>query len=316
MTKQEFIEKYTEIIHLAILFHEKARFEGILCLQNELNNIPTTNDRDIFKYGLELVIDYIAPEHIEKILDNLINQTDDHDEKTLKLIQKEAVLAIQERLGISRMQEILNAYTDIPLEESYEIIKVFDDIPRVEDYLTSAESDTGILNIVTTLTNLHIQEVLRNCDQNELALSLLGSSDIVKEAFFRNVSPRAKEIIKEEMRYVDLPTLADIEAAQKRMIVLIENWPIPVISDTGMLNIIDFLTNEQIKTIFPDLEQEDLALSLLGASDTVRDAFFRNLSPRAKSIIQDDMAYMRDSTLADIKAAQKRIIALIKKIGE
>jgi len=222
MTRHEFIEKYTEIIHLAILFNEKARRESILSLHNELNNILTTNSRDIFKYGIYLVVGCIDSKHIEKILNHHIVQTEDHDERTLKLIQKEAVLAIQQELNTRIMLAILNSYTDISLAENKEIINAFDDILSEKKELTPAKNDTGKLSIIETLTNKQIQSILRNSDRKDLVLSLLGASNTLREVFFTNMSPGATAIIKEDMVSMRFSTLADIVSAQERLIALIK----------------------------------------------------------------------------------------------
>jgi len=222
MTRQEFIEIYTEIVRLAITFCESTRREGILSLDRRLSKLSITNDRDIFTYGIRLAVDGTEPELTEKILDNLIAQTEDHDKRTLKMIQKEAVLAIQEGLNTRIMLAILNSYTDLSLAENKDIINEINDIPGAKKVLKPSERDTGLLNIVDFLTDKQIQAVLRKCDQNELALSLQGASNAVREAFFRNMSPRAETIIKEDMLSMGQPTPKDIETAQKNMIALIK----------------------------------------------------------------------------------------------
>jgi len=126
MDREVFIEKYTEILRLALRFSEIARRKGIIWLESEVKHITTEDDRDIFKYGITFVIDGIPPEHIENILTQLIIQESDHDTRTLKWIQKEAVLAIQQGLNSRIMEAILNSYTDISLAENEEIIRLME----------------------------------------------------------------------------------------------------------------------------------------------------------------------------------------------
>jgi len=95
-------------------------------LESEVKHITTEDDSDIFKYGITFVIDGIAPEYIENILTQLIIQESDHNTRTLKWIQKEAVFAIQQGSNSRVMLAILNSYTDISLAENKEIINLMD----------------------------------------------------------------------------------------------------------------------------------------------------------------------------------------------
>jgi chemotaxis protein MotA len=94
MPRDEFIKKYTDIVCHALHCHKKARTEGLLALEEELDQ-EKIDARDIFEYGLQFVVDGTEGEIIDKILSNIIKQEKDEDMRTLKTIQKEAVLMIQ-----------------------------------------------------------------------------------------------------------------------------------------------------------------------------------------------------------------------------
>jgi flagellar motor component MotA len=116
MTRDEFVKKYTEIVGHALHCSEKARREGLLALEEESDQ-KKTDDRDVFEYGLRFVIDGADKEIIEKILSNIIKQEKDEDMRTLKTIQKEAVLMIQEGINPRLIYSVLNSYTDIAIKE-------------------------------------------------------------------------------------------------------------------------------------------------------------------------------------------------------
>ncbi len=63
-----------------------------------------------------------------------------------------------------------------------------------------------------------IQAVLKEIDNDELALSLKTASDEMKEKIFANMSDRAAQLIKEDMEYMGPVRLADVEAAQQRIV--------------------------------------------------------------------------------------------------
>jgi flagellar motor component MotA len=97
-----------DIIERAMLFSEKARKDGLLALEGLLGEYL---DRDIFEYGMRLVIDGTDYDFISKILDNIIAQETDLETVRLKKIQKEAVLMIQAGENPFLIRLMLNSYT-------------------------------------------------------------------------------------------------------------------------------------------------------------------------------------------------------------
>ncbi len=221
MNRKEFVEKYKEIVCLATQLGEKARRESILGLSDKLDDIPAENDRDIFKYGLKFAIDGLAYEYIDKILTNLVNQEKDEDKRLLKTMQKEAVLMIQQGFNPRLIPLMLNSYTDISLAEHEAILGTLDD-DKIEDEEIPVENDTGKLDIFATTTDRNIKIILRNIDVQILAMALKGTSKNTREAFFRNMSERAAEMLKEDMKYMGPVELSGVEEAQDKILELIE----------------------------------------------------------------------------------------------
>jgi flagellar motor component MotA len=116
MTRDEFIEKYYDIAGRALTFSEKARREGLLALENKLDQ-EKIDERDVFEYGIRFAVDGDDKEIIEKILSNIIEQEKDEYVHSLKTIQKEAVLMIQGGVSPRSLYAVLNSYTDITLKE-------------------------------------------------------------------------------------------------------------------------------------------------------------------------------------------------------
>ena len=116
MTHEEFIEKYNAIAGRALAFNEKARREGMLSLEDDLDK-EKVNNRDIFEYGMLIAIDGTDRDDIEFILSNIIEQEKDENLRRLKTIQKVAVLGIQSGINPRILFLLLNSLTGIPLNE-------------------------------------------------------------------------------------------------------------------------------------------------------------------------------------------------------
>ena len=63
-----------------------------------------------------------------------------------------------------------------------------------------------------------IQSVLKEIDNDELALALKIASEEMKGKIFGNMSERASELISEDMEYMGPVRLADVEMAQQKIV--------------------------------------------------------------------------------------------------
>ncbi|GIN61524.1 flagellar motor switch protein FliG [Robertmurraya siralis] len=151
------------------------------------------------------VMDSTSPEiinEVEQILERKLSSTVTQD-----YTQTGGVEAVVEVLnGVDRATErtILDALEIQDPELAEEIKKrmfVFEDI--------------------VTLDNRAIQRVIRDCENEDLMLSLKVSSDEVKNIVYKNMSTRMVETFKDEMEYMGPVRLRDVEEAQSRIVAII-----------------------------------------------------------------------------------------------
>jgi len=116
MTHEEFVKNYNEIVERALKFNEKARREGLLSLEDDVD-MEKINDRDIFEYGMRLAIDGTDLQIIDGILSNIINQEKDEYNRILKNIQKEAVLSLQAGDNPRILYLQMNSLSDIKFKD-------------------------------------------------------------------------------------------------------------------------------------------------------------------------------------------------------
>lgn len=78
-----------------------------------------------------------------------------------------------------------------------------------------------IFDDIVNLDDASIQRVIRDLDNNDIALALKGSSDEVKSRIFKNISRRAGEILEENMEFMGPVRLREVEEAQQRVVAVI-----------------------------------------------------------------------------------------------
>lgn len=75
------------------------------------------------------------------------------------------------------------------------------------------------------------------------------------------------------------------------------------------------LDPQGIQTLLRAVNKDQLGLALKGASDTLRDLFFSNMSERAAKILREDMATMGPVRLKDVDQAQQAMVNTAKDLA-
>ena len=74
---------------------------------------------------------------------------------------------------------------------------------------------------VMLLDDRSMQRVLKEIDTKELSMALKGASEPLQGKFFRNMSSRAADMIKEDMEFMGPIRLKDVEEVQQRVVDVI-----------------------------------------------------------------------------------------------
>lgn len=81
---------------------------------------------------------------------------------------------------------------------------------------------------ILTLDDRAIQRVLRDVDNNDLAVALKNANEEVQNVIFNNLSKRLAAMIKEDMEFMGPVRLKDVEEAQQKIVNIVRK-----LEDTG-----------------------------------------------------------------------------------
>ncbi|MGP1346394.1 MAG: flagellar motor switch protein FliG [Phycisphaerales bacterium] len=71
-----------------------------------------------------------------------------------------------------------------------------------------------------------------------------------------------------------------------------------------------------IQAVLREVDNEELTLALKTASEDLKSKIFGNMSERAATLVKEDMEYMGPVRLADVEAAQQRIVDVVRRLEE
>jgi flagellar motor switch protein FliG len=135
---------------------------------------------------------------LEKRLSGLVNE---RFERTGGINAVAEILNLAGRAAEKGILEALTEHNPELVEEIRRLMFVFEDILRVDDR--------------------GIQAVLKEVENQELAMALKTASEELKEKIFRNMSERAAQLIKEEMEFMGPLRVSDVEAAQQKIVDIV-----------------------------------------------------------------------------------------------
>ncbi len=118
--------------------------------------------------------------------------------------------------GVDSIVDILNTVdrgTEKHIMESLEIEE-----PELADEI---RKKMFVFEDILSLDDKSIQRVLREVDNNELAVALKGANDEVQTVIFNNLSKRLVTMIKEDMEYMGPVRMKDVEEAQQKIVNII-----------------------------------------------------------------------------------------------
>ena len=121
-------------------------------------------------------------------------------------------------------QEMSGAVLEgLTMEELSELLARSDEFFEIDPLLAmNIEQDNFTFSDLTELDDRSIQKVLREVDQQELAMALKNSEREVQDKIFRNMSKRAAAMLQEDMEFMGPVRLTDVYDSQKKILDIVK----------------------------------------------------------------------------------------------
>jgi len=181
---------------------------------------------------IALILAHLNPEHTAKALQELpenlrydvvfrIATLGKISPQTLKQIEKVvdemAGLSMGQSLskigGTKNLASVLNRTT---VSLSKDIMQKLEE--KDPDVALEVKRLMFLFDDIVNIQDKDIQKILRVVDRKDLALSLKIVDEKLKNKFFLNMSERASDLLKEELQYMGMVKLKEVETAQARII--------------------------------------------------------------------------------------------------
>ncbi|HDI52179.1 flagellar motor switch protein FliG [candidate division KSB1 bacterium] len=74
--------------------------------------------------------------------------------------------------------------------------------------------------------------------------------------------------------------------------------------------------DRSMQKILKEVDTKELSLALKGASDSVKEKIFSNMSERAATMLKEELEYIGPVRVKDVEEAQRRILAIVSNLEE
>jgi flagellar motor switch protein FliG len=74
------------------------------------------------------------------------------------------------------------------------------------------------------------------------------------------------------------------------------------------------LDDRSVRELLKEISNEELMMAMRGATDELKDKFFKNMSERAGNMIREELEYMGPTKLSDVEAAQQSIVRAVRRL--
>ena len=118
--------------------------------------------------------------------------------------------------GVDAVVDMLNTVDRSTEKHIMEILEIEE--PELADEI---RKKMFVFEDILMLDDRAIQRVLRDVDNNDLAIALKGSNEQVQTTIFNNLSKRLATMIKEDMEFMGPIRMKDVEEAQQKIVNVI-----------------------------------------------------------------------------------------------
>jgi len=245
--------------------------------------------------------------------------------------------------GIEYARQVL--LKSLPSEEADEIIRSVEQTIRMTPFSFLRKTEAG--NILTFIQDEHPQTIalimahLRSQQGAEVLSGLPAGKqvEVIKRlAHMEDTSPdvvreveaglegKLSALVGQKLeRAGGVETAAEVlnfadRSTEKGILEAIEQDDPELVEEIRRLMFVfeDILLVDDrgVQKVLQEVGHEDLALALKSATDEVKDKIFRNLSERARLVVQEDMEYMGPVRLSEVEAAQQKIVDAVRRLEE
>jgi flagellar motor switch protein FliG len=269
----------------------RDRVDGVLEKFNDVAASQSALVEDTDEYVKNVLRKALGDERASLLIDRILQGSDTSGIEGLKWMEPSAV---GELLRVEHPQIVAAILVHLDIDHAAEVLKTFTERQRNEVLIRIATLD-GIQP--TALEDL-----------NEVMGMVLSGGAKARKTSMGGVKPAAEMInlmgSSAETGVLDYIREADADLAQKIMDNMFSFEDLEQVDDKG------------IQAVLKEVQSESLVIALKGATPTMREKVFKNMSTRAAETLREDLESRGPVRVSEVEAEQKEVLKIVRRLVE
>ena len=278
-----------EIANLGKVTNEERR-----TVLEEFQNLTKARELIVsggIEYAKEMLIKAFGPEKAMQIIERLVSNL---AVKPFEFMRSADVVQIVNFLQAEHPQTIALVLSFLEPRIAAQVISALPENLQIEVIKRISLLERASPDVVKEVEKLLEKKFAGVATQT---LSAVGGLDTAAE-IMNNLDRTTEKNIMERLTY-ESPELA--EEIRRRMFVFED---------------ILKLDDRSVQLVLREVNMQDLAVALKGASEELKQKIFNNMSKRAQQLLKDEIEFMGPVRVKDVEEAQQKIINIIRRLEE
>ena len=253
------------------------------------------------------VVEQLFSEFVEKVSStgSLVGTYESTERLLSKALDKDRVSNIMEEIRGNVNEHVLANYLKNEYPQTIAVI------------LSKIKAEHAAKVIALLPENFAMEIVMRMIRMDSVQKEVLdGLEKTLRKEFMSNLSKSTRrdshELIADIFNSLDRNTESRfMEALEERNRESAERVKSLMFTFEDLIRV----DAQGIQILLRNIDKDKLAVALKGASETIKDLFFNNMSSRAGKILKEDMEAMGPVRLRDVEEAQQYIVTAAKELS-
>ncbi len=214
--------------------------------------------------------------------------------KGFGMLKKADAQQLASFLGKEHPQTIALILSNLTADQAAQVLTEFS-----EELRNNVSYRMATLGKVSPALLSEVEDVVEDIARTEISQSMssMGGSKSMA-AVLNKCNGATAKVILEHIEQGDPQLAAEI----KRLMFMFED--LLYVDDRG------------IQRVLREVDKRDLAMSLKVVDDKLKDKVLRNMSERARELLQEELQYMGPVRLKEVEGAQTRIVEIVKQLED
>ncbi|AFG35154.1 flagellar motor switch protein FliG [Fervidobacterium pennivorans subsp. shakshaketiis] len=287
-------ESEVEMLTIEIANLGKVTNEERKAVLEEFQNLTKAREMIVsggIEYAKEMLIKAFGPEKAMQIIERLVSNL---SVKPFEFMRNADVMQIVNFLQSEHPQTIALVLSFLEPRIAAQVLSALPENLQIEVIKRISLLERASPDVVKEVEKLLEKKFAGVTTQT---LSAVGGLDTAAE-IMNNLDRSTEKAIMERLTY-ESPELA--EEIRRRMFVFED---------------ILKLDDRSIQLVLREVNTQDLAVALKGASEELKQKIFNNMSKRAQQLLKDEIEFMGPVRVKDVEEAQQKIINIIRRLEE